>query len=47
MHFSYKTKYFCLRIGRYECLFFVYGKQYYYSVTWDNIYGFDCGKARM
>lgn len=39
------TRFFTVRIGRQECLFFVYTKNYKYGITWDNIYGWDYGRA--
>jgi len=38
------NKFFTIRIGKRESLFFVYTKKYNYNITWDDIHGWDWGR---
>jgi len=37
---------FTIRIGKRECLFFIYTTHHKYGVTWDDMYGWDYGVAK-
>jgi hypothetical protein len=39
------NRFFTLRWSKQEFIFFIYTRQYKYGITWDDIYGFDYGRA--
>jgi hypothetical protein len=39
------NKFLAIRIGKRECLFFIYTKKHMYGVTWDDQYGWDWNRA--
>lgn len=43
MHIS--NKFFSFSLCKYEFMCFIYTKKYKYGVTWDDIYGWDYGRA--